>query len=131
MITASSANNWCVTSKPKTTTGMPLLNTFFADSGALHVCYPNGEYDLTVITMLKTKGFKSWRSSGARGNHPVLIDKEFEIINRSFSKNTTLEQAKKWVDIGLEFGGSTFFQFHQITIDDTTSNAQENLYIMV
>ncbi len=99
------------------------------DSGALHVCYPNGEYDQSVISMLKTKGFKSGRSAGARGNHPIVIDKEFEIISRSFSKNVTLEQAKSWIDIGLESGGTTFLQFHQIPIDDTTSNGQENPYI--
>lgn len=108
-----------------------LLNNHLGgyDSGALHVCYPNGEYDLNVTSMLQAKGFKSARAAGARGSHPVQIDKHYELLSRSFSKNVTLEQAKKWIDIGLEAGGTTFLQFHQIPLDDTTTNGQENPYI--
>lgn len=106
-----------------------LLNNGIGATGASHVCYPNGEYDEHVISLLRARGFKSGRAAGSRGTHPLIIDDEFQILSRNFHKDVTLEQAKKWVDIGVESGGTTFFQFHQIPIDDTTSNGQENPFI--
>lgn len=103
-----------------------MLNNGIGIDGSLHVCYPKGEYDQAVITMMEGKGFKSARAAGCRGTHPIEIDKKYELLSRSFHKDVTLEQAKKWVDIGIASGGTTFFQFHQIPIDDTTSNGQEN-----
>lgn len=93
---------------------------------ARHFCYPGGEYDMGVVTQLKSKGFLSARAAKPRGAHPIEIDDHFQIISRNFHTGVTLEQAKKWVDQCIESGGTTFFQFHQIPIDDTTTNGEEN-----
>lgn len=95
-------------------------------TGATHVCYPNGEYDLDVVELMKARGYKSARSAKPRGAHPIEIDDHFQIISRNFHSGVTLEQAKKWVDQWIESGGTTFFQMHQIPIDDTTTNGEEN-----
>lgn len=106
-----------------------MLNNGVGASGSLHVCYPKGEYDQNVITLMEARGYKSARAAGSRGTHPIEIDKKFEILSRSFHKDVTLQQAKDWVDMGVDSGGTTFFQFHQIPLDDTTTNGQENPYI--
>lgn len=94
--------------------------------GGWHVCYPNGEYDLGVIALLRAYGYKSARAAKVRGAHPIKIDDEFQLLSRNFHKDVTLDQAKKWVDYCIESGGTTYFQFHQIPIDDTTANGNEN-----
>lgn len=106
-----------------------LLENGLGSDGAFHVCYPNGEYDQELISLMKKEGYKSARAAGSRGTHPTQIDKHFEVISRNFHKDVTLDQAKEWVDIGLDSGGTTFLQFHQIPINDTTSNEHENPFI--
>lgn len=97
--------------------------------GASHVCYPNGEYDRAVIALMKARGYKSARAAACRQSMPIQIDNKYELTSRNFTKDVTLEQAKKWIDVAIESGGTTFLQFHQIPLDDTTSNGNENPYI--
>lgn len=97
--------------------------------GASHVCYPNGEYDRAVVSLMKVRGYKSARAAASRQSMPVQIDNKYELTSRNFTKDVTFEQAKKWIDIAIESGGTTFLQFHQIPLDDTTSNGNENPYI--
>lgn len=106
-----------------------MLDNGLGAEGALHVCYPNGEYDKNVIALMKAKGFKSARAAKCRQNNPIQIDNEFEIASRNFTKDVTLEQAKKWIDYAIESGGTTFLQFHQIPIDDTVQDETANPYI--
>ncbi|MEK4815707.1 polysaccharide deacetylase family protein [Macrococcus sp. FSL R5-0951] len=106
-----------------------MLDNGFAAEGTLHVCYPNGEYDKNVIALMKAKGFKSARAAKCRQNNPIQIDNEFEIASRNFTKDVTLEQAKKWIDYAIESGGTTFLQFHQIPLDDTVQDETANPYI--
>lgn len=94
--------------------------------GCDHVCYPGGEYDLNVVRLLKAKGYKSARAAKPRWSHGIEIDDHFQILSRNFFRDVTLEQAKKWVDDCVETNGTTFLQFHQIPLDDTTSNGYEN-----
>lgn len=93
---------------------------------SLHFCYPNGEYDMGVVALLEAKGYKTARAAKSRGAHPILVDDRYQIFSRNFHNGVTLEQAKKWVDIWIESGGTTFFQLHQIPLDDTTKEGQEN-----
>ncbi len=87
--------------------------------GGNYVCYPNGEYDQRVINLMKVNNFKSARAAKIRGNHPELIDDEFQLLSEAFGYTTTIEESKKWIDRCLEVGGTFFLQFHSIPLDDT------------
>lgn len=97
-----------------------IFDSLLGDGGN-HFAYTNGEYDQQVIASLKANGFKSARSAKARGNHPVIVDKPFEIISRAFNASITLSQAQQWIDQAVQSGGTIFLQFHQIAISDVDS----------
>lgn len=93
--------------------------------GAYHVCYPNGEHPDNIKEILTKIGMKTGRTT-RKGAHPNYIDDEFRCLTRGVGYIQTLEEVKSWVDLAIENGGTTFFMFHQIPIDDTSTNGREN-----
>ena len=95
-----------------------------------YLCFPNGERDDLITQELPSLGVKTARPGGRPGIQPHHVDSflhTFTALN--FTTNVTVEQAKKAIDRALESGGTTYFMFHQIPLDDRTSNGNENPYI--
>ncbi|MES1053532.1 polysaccharide deacetylase family protein [Bacillus thuringiensis] len=103
-----------------------LTENGFGDGGD-YLCFPNGEFDHAAIDAAKELvGIKTARPGKTRGAQPHDIDTFYETNSRNFSYGVTLDQGKKWVDYALENGGTSFFMFHQIPIDDTSRIGMEN-----
>lgn len=105
-----------------------LVEKGFGDD-ANYMCFPNGEQDYELIENLKKIGIKTARPGPRRGLNPHNIDSVYETSSRNFDMNVSLEKAKSWVDYALESGGTSFFMFHQIPMDDKKSGEWENPYI--
>lgn len=96
---------------------------------ANYFCFPAGQFDQEIIQALKEFGIKTARPSTRRGINPHDIDTFYETSTRNFSFQMSLQTGKNWIDYAIDSGGTTFLQFHQIPLDDTTSNGNENPYI--
>lgn len=101
-----------------------LLEKGFGE-GAYHIAYPNGEHPPDIGDTLRAIGMKTGRTT-KKGVHSHIVDDYFRAWTRGVGYVNSLEQVKGWVDQALECGGTTFFMFHQIPLDDTTRNGREN-----
>ncbi len=79
--------------------------------------YPYGDYDTTTLSIVKSAGFSS--AASTIGGFVTPSSDKFQLEHQSMRSDTTLAQAKQWIDAALSQKRWLIMTFHRI---DTSGN---------
>ena len=90
-------------------------------SGAKHFAYPFGNFNDTVKTLLRDRGYQSARAVGGLTFTPYITAKgyefdEFQVEAAELNSSVSLAQAKAEVDQAIKYGGTIIFLIHAFVV---------------
>lgn len=97
--------------------------------GAYHVCYPSGSYSDNLISILKSIGVKTARTT-VHGGQPTPVPDLYKLKCINVSRDTDMAFIEAEIDRAIATGSSIFFMFHRVepVPEDDTVRADDGDY---